>query len=440
MKRPLSFLRKSSLIIACAWLVSPTTANALQPLSAFLEAGRVHGLDNRTALATAHQRHAETSQARDRLLPDLVTSADYLRNQYQAQASFPAGYDTSGRVTGFHTAIITPQNQWDVTFTLDVPLIDVGNFRRLSGAHASEDAAVENVNAQRDDIDRQVIQAYYQYVAATAVVQSADDARRVATENRDIVRARMDGGLASDLDVDRAAAQVEAANQTLADAALTRSTAARVLRTLTAVDPTGDIPPLHDELTEEAPLDTWMRNVQDLPNVRAAHAQARSADENENAAWMAYVPALTGSATERFTDAVGFGKSPYYSVGIVARWRLDFTQAATAEISAAQAEAAHVASERAEQTARDQIEDAYLRVDAYRARARAARAQAAASHHGSEVSRSKYEAGTATQLDVVQAERDALAADVQSIQATADLAYARALLRLSAGRTQEIQP
>ena len=42
--------------------------------------------------------------------------------------------------------------------------------------------------------------------------------------------------------------------------------------------------------------------------------------------------------------------------------------------------------------------------------------------------------GVATQLDVIQAERDAFAASVARIQSDAELAYARAALRLDAGR------
>jgi outer membrane protein TolC len=51
----------------------------------------------------------------------------------------------------------------------------------------------------------------------------------------------------------------------------------------------------------------------------------------------------------------------------------------------------------------------------------------------SEQARQRYQAGTATQLDLLQAQRDAFNADVARIQADADLVNARAQLRLSAG-------
>jgi len=45
----------------------------------------------------------------------------------------------------------------------------------------------------------------------------------------------------------------------------------------------------------------------------------------------------------------------------------------------------------------------------------------------------RYANGAGTQLDLVQAQRDAFAAEVGRVQADADLTYARALLRLTSG-------
>ena len=47
----------------------------------------------------------------------------------------------------------------------------------------------------------------------------------------------------------------------------------------------------------------------------------------------------------------------------------------------------------------------------------------------------QYRAGTATQLDLLQAQRDAFRAEVTRIQNDANLLNARAQLRLSTGRS-----
>jgi len=67
------------------------------------------------------------------------------------------------------------------------------------------------------------------------------------------------------------------------------------------------------------------------------------------------------------------------------------------------------------------------------AKSRSARAQTLAANRAFEQARQKYSEGSATQLEVVQAQRDAFGAELTRIQSDADLAYARALLRLDAG-------
>jgi len=56
------------------------------------------------------------------------------------------------------------------------------------------------------------------------------------------------------------------------------------------------------------------------------------------------------------------------------------------------------------------------------------------SKHGADIALDRYKAGSATQLDLLQAQRDAFTAEVSRIQADADLANSRAQLRLSVGK------
>ena len=67
------------------------------------------------------------------------------------------------------------------------------------------------------------------------------------------------------------------------------------------------------------------------------------------------------------------------------------------------------------------------------ARSRSARAGRLAAAHAAQQAHDRYQAGTITQLDLLQAQRDAFAAAVARIQAAADLVNARAQLRLAAG-------
>jgi outer membrane protein TolC len=69
------------------------------------------------------------------------------------------------------------------------------------------------------------------------------------------------------------------------------------------------------------------------------------------------------------------------------------------------------------------------------ARSRAARVQAEVSARAAEHALERYRVGEGTQLDLLQAQRDAFAAEAGRIQADADLVDARAQLRLAAGES-----
>ena len=84
--------------------------------------------------------------------------------------------------------------------------------------------------------------------------------------------------------------------------------------------------------------------------------------------------------------------------------------------------------------ARDAIHRQWETVEADIARSRSARVGQTAATHAVEQAHDRYQAGTITQLDLLQAQRDSFAADVARIQADADLVNARAQLRLAAGQ------
>ncbi len=415
-------------------IISSRDALALQPLDELVRAARSFNLDNREAALTAAQRVQEVGLAWARIAPAFTGRAMYTRNQYQAEASIPTSFGPNGP-TETKSAVITAQNQYDLSLTLDVPLVDLGAWSRIRAARSTSEAAETSALATEIDVEKAVTQMYLRAVAAEALVVAAQSSLDAAVANRAVVAERKTFGTISELDVDRAAAAVERARQSLVDAEYTRSIAARTLRTLTGLQPTPGAPPLEDRLDEEAPLDVWLSGrSEDLPAIRAAALGVKAAEETTTESWEALLPALSATASERFTNAVGFGTSPYYALGVALSWRLDFVSYESARVEAAREELARVRLEKAEQTTRDAIHDAWQQVRSQIAKSRAARAEAKASAHAADLAHQRYATGTATQLEVIDADRDSFSSEVARIQADADLVYARALLRLTAGR------
>lgn len=431
------FLALAGVAGAIALLGFEPRAEALEPLAAYVAASHVTSPDVREAGSAAVQRRHELDAAWGRLLPAFTARGSYTRNQYAAELTVPGGPGAAPT-----TVTITPQDQLDATLALEVPLVDVAAWERIGASRDTSDAATLRARATALDVERLVVRDYYQLVAGAALVDAGVRTRDAAAQNLDVVRQRRDAGVASDLDVDRASAEVERARQTIADAEYLRVVAARALESASGraagVVAPGDYPA--DDLREEAPLAAWEAAVGAgaVPSVAAAAAEERAADRNRHAARAALLPTISATAQERLTNATGFsGHVASWAVGATASWRLDVPTVEAAKGQDAAADAARARADKARITARDRVHDDWQLVRSDTAKARAARAQEDAAAHAARIAHDRYAGGTATQLDLVQAQRDAFSASASRIQADCDLAYARAALRLDASRPLE---
>lgn len=397
-----------------------------QTLGEFLRASRSASLDVAEQARAVEQRSAEVDLERGALWPSLATSASYTRNQNETVVFIP-------RMDGAPIeATIVPADQLDLTVTLNVPLVDLATWQRVSAASASLEAAQRTLEARTDEVERAVVRAFYQWVGNAALVRSGQVAEKAALDNLAVVEQRAAAGLASPLDVSRARAQAARAREAIASAALGVATAQRTLRTLTGIEPAGEAPPLPEDIAPEAPLADWLSRIDGLPDVRAAQASRRAAEASARAESLSWLPTLSAFASERVTNAAGFGEAGNWSTGIKLSWLLDRRALARHRLGQASAAASEVRVRRAAQDARDRITDAWNQVVAERARAEAAAAEVEAARQAAEVATTRFGGGTATQIEVIQAQRDAFAADVTLAAARANLAAARALLRLAA--------
>lgn len=407
------------------WLAA-SSASA-QPIERFLERAP-RSLDVRESALAAQQRAEEQLQATGRLLPSLSARAGYTYNQYEVGLALPTG--TSAPPTQI---TITPHHQVDLTVTVDVPLVDVAGWMRVDAARATREAADTRAQLTLEQAQRAIARSYCQWIGATALQRSAERALEVAQRSLDRVRARQQSGAAVELDVARAASELARAQQTLADATLSAQTAARALESLTGLAPSA-APPLPESLVRESAIESWEASASGTASVRQATAEARAQRAQSRAAWWALSPTLNASASERVTNAAGFGQPATFSAGVSLSWRLDATSVANARANHAASAIAEVRLERALQQSRDEIHTAWWQVDAGIARANAARSRLESARRGTLSARARLAQGAGDEHDVLLAERDEFDADIAVIQANADLAYARVALRIAAGR------
>lgn len=418
--------------VALALLLAPRGAGALQTLDEFLASSRTRSLDAREAVEVAAQRSGEVDQAWGRVLPGVTARGSYTRNQYETSFTLPP----AGPGAAPETTTITPYNQLDAFVTLDVPLIDVAGWYRVGAASAAAEAARVRTTVTDREVERAITEYYFGVLAAEAMADAAQRTLATAEQNRNIVAARQAAGAATQLDVERAQVEIEQARQNLANAELARAVNRKGLESVTGLVPTQGSQPLVDDLAEEAPLAVWTStDLSTRAPVRASALDRKAADRTADAAVAAFVPVVSAQATERYSNAAGFsGQNASWAASVIATWRLDFAMVGALRAQNAGERAASVREEKAKLASSDRIHNAWHSVRAQIAKARAARAQVKASEHAARLARDRYQNGAGTQLELITADRDAFAAEVGRIQADANLAYARALLRLSAGR------
>jgi outer membrane protein TolC len=401
-------------------------AHATQPLDAFLERAQAGSFDSREASATERQRAAEADAALGRLTPAFSARGVYTRSQREVSAQLP---NLPERL------VITPLNQLDAVLQLDVPIIDLANYHRYKAARALAESASAQRDATSIDVARNVARAYYQYLGASALARSASESIGAADANQKNVEVRQSAGAATDLDVERASANLARARQDLADAELGVALAGRSLETLSGLLPeASDGTFREDDLHREGPLQAWLDLASHGPAQRVAARAREAAEQSGKAASSSLLPTLSGNAQERISNATGFaGQAATYSLQLVLGWRLDYGLLASDRAQQASVEAQQVRLERTERALADATFEAYQRVEAGIAKSVAARAQARSAKRAAELAQDRYGIGAATQLDVTQAQRDAFLATASQIQADSELAFARAALRLSAG-------
>ncbi len=426
----------SAALVASAWAVIgwTSTAFALEPLDNFLNSARTRAFETQEARAVLAQRTSDRGQARLELLPTVTGTAAYQYNQVEAVASLPSGMNAMGMPTSTRRAVFTPHNQWDGTIAVELPLLDVATWARIGSSADAEDAARANVGAREFDAQRATARAYYAVVATEAVIAAAQRSLEVAQKNRELSQARFEAGVAAEIDVKRADAEVERNRQVMADAVYQAAIARRDLETVSGLAPSAGAPTLEASLEPEPALSTFQRDRESLPQVRAAKKEAEAAEAIHGAAKAALLPTIKATFNERFTNAAGFGKAASFNVGVSASIKLDATLPAAARSQAHAVEIARIKAARTRRDAEDAIYGAWLDVTRQIEKGRATRAQLDASKLAAQLAHDRYKAGTATFLDLVIAERDVLSAEVERIRADADLSHARIALRLYAGK------
>ena len=362
------------------------------------------------------------------VLPTVTANANYTYNQYDTRITI---------IPGQPQIVISPHDQEDGSVTARVPLLDAAGIARWRAARLAAQAAGSDDVASEEDLLLAVARAYYGTVAAQETARAAERSKAAAEQNAKIVRARVDAGTATPLYANRAALEIARDDGVLIDARRAFLVSRRTLTTLSGLPEAETFtapPPKKDAVEAE---DAWQKRAEaGRAELVAAQRRLEVARLAQKASWLQYAPTVAAHGADRYSNASGFTGHEYtWNVGVTMDWLLLDLGTRAGETRKAKAEVLRATAllESTRASVRDDVHAAWLDLDAARSRLDAAALGADVAKQAADEMRTRFAAGTATQLDVIQTDRDLLSAEVERIRAEADLAVARLSLQRAVG-------
>jgi len=402
------------------------------------------------AVERARLAQAETNleQAWNVLYPTLVAQGKYTRNNTQFQFGVPPQTDPMMTmvdpvtmmevpkvIAPGYTLTFQPLNQWDAGVSLSTILFSPAAYSALKAAKANVEGATENTRASQDSTLFAVAQAFLTAAVSDEVMGVRDSNIAVSRATLETARTRFAAGAVTKVDVDRAQIAVLRAEQAKREAELARREAYRALATLMVFDePFKVVPPVVPE--GELPSDNLDRVLKLRPEFRALEAAQREADLSRTAYALRWAPSISGFGNARVFNYDNFARQRHaWAVGATLDWvifdggaRDSQRHLQAARLAEAEARAAVLQDSIKDDLANGK-DSLATKVEAQRTAERSV----VLARETLELTRTQYEAGTATQIDLLTAQDALVGAEDAVARAHFDVAAAHLVLRRAAG-------
>jgi outer membrane protein TolC len=419
--------------------VSPNPARSLTLDAALATAKRA----NRTlAVEKARLAGAETNveQAWAALFPIVTAQGKYTHNYKNATLNFGQLFTALGYppLINPSAAALTPtivkQEQLDASISATMPLIAPAAYPALDAVKKGVRSSEASYEASESTVLLNVAQVFFLAAAADEVLVSRQSNIKVNEATLENAKTRFAAGTVTKVDVDRAELALVRAQQIALDAEYARQQSYRALATLMQDEaPFKVVPP-------EVPLKTAVESFDEAlnrrPEFRALILTEESADATRRAQAWRWSPQLSGFAKANIGNYVGFTGDRYaWAVGLQLDWTIfdGGTRDAQRHQAAAQAAQAEAQSQVLADSIRDDLQNGRAYLETKRAALVASLRAVTLAQETLELVRSQYEAGTVTQVDLLQAQDNLVSAQEALAQARFDVSVADVNLRHAGG-------
>jgi outer membrane protein TolC len=384
---------------------------------------------NRTLIADRErlaQAQTNLSQAWANLLPTIAAQGRYTRNY--AEFSFPVGPNEFLRVQ--------PLNQLDAIISFTQPLIVPAAYPALTSVKKGIGAAEANFDTSETAILFAVAQAFHSAGISDEVARTRRSSIEVARATLANAKTRFAAGTVTKVDVDRAEIAVLRAEQAERDALHARGQAYRALGTLAQIEGPFQVKIANAPASSPASDATLENALQLRPEIRALQLQFESADSRKRAEGWRWSPSLSAFGNARRFNYQNFRRDNYsWAVGIQLDWVIfdGGVRDANRRRAAAEAAEAHARADALRDTIRDDLANNQSLLETKQQAMTTAARSVELARETLGLVRTQYEAGTVTQVDLLQAQDVLVGAELALAQARFDVAIADLTLRRAAG-------
>jgi outer membrane protein TolC len=395
-------------------------------------------------LAAERARVAQAQVAIDQawaiLLPTVAAQGKYSRNYKAVTLGFGPSIDPTQLpmivvVPPPPPLNIQPLNQLDGVISFNAPLIVPAAYPGLQAVKANVHASEANYEAAEANILFGVAQAFYGAAISDEVLVARHSSIEVTRATLANAKTRFAAGTVTKVDVDRAELAVLRAEQLEREALHARNQGYRALATLIQIKGPFRIvlPPVPTAPVAEPNLDN---SLQLRPEFRALELTAYAADKQRQTDALRWSPSISAFGNARKFNYDNFVRDhATWAVGLQLDWVIfdgGNRDALRHQAAAQQAEAdARAAALR--DNIRDDLVTQRSLVETKQHAVEAASRAVVLSQETIDLVRTQYEAGTVTQVDLLQAQDNLVGAQEALAQSRFDLAVADLTLRRVAG-------
>ena len=455
--------------LSCSVLHAPgwSLADRTLTLPDALQLAREHNHDLEQARARLQQAQVGIEQARVALMPTVQLQGKYTHNYKGAElpisafnqgtvglaqtigAADPALAPALGNFThqlqnasfgGLpNTIVIQKQEQLDSSLDVKVPLLVPSGWANLEASKRTYASSEASFDVTETSLLFSVAQAFFTAAGADELLLARKHAVEVTQQTLAQSQAKLSAGTAKRTDVNQAALSLLQAQQALLQAQDQRNQAYRSLATLIQLPglftvSVEDHP--DQQIASGDPAQLTTHALLARPEFREGDKTVLADEAKISAQDWGWSPTLSAFGHATYGNYAGFTGTPYtWAVGVQLDWALYDGGNREAQKHLLQAQAAETRAKLAAErdSVRDDVQTASENLATSREGLTTSERSVALAQETLKLMRVQYEAGIATQLDVLEAQDSLVSAEVTLVQARYTLAQDALALQRNAG-------